>query len=60
VPEAGGQRSTCRTSLAAMRCTHTCRGPITSRVAQNSRHDPAGHIAWASTSILPPSWQTIT
>jgi hypothetical protein len=36
---APSSRSTCRTSLAAMRRTQTCRGPITSRVAQNSKHD---------------------
>jgi hypothetical protein len=33
---------------------------VTSRVAQNSKHDPVGHIDAASTSTLLPSWQTIT
>jgi hypothetical protein len=33
---------------------------MTSKVAQNSRHDPDGHIDSASTSILSPSRQTIT
>jgi hypothetical protein len=27
-----------------MRCTQTCRGPMTSTVAQNSSDEPAGHI----------------
>jgi hypothetical protein len=53
-------RSTCRTSLAAMRRTQICRGPMTSTVAQNSSDAPRGHIDSASTSILRPSWQTIT
>jgi hypothetical protein len=53
-------RSTWRTSLAAMRRTQRCRGPMTSTVAQNSREDPEGHIDSASTSILRSSWQTIT
>ena len=57
---APSSRSTCRTSLAAMRRTQTWRGPMTSRVAQNSTHDPVGHIDSASTSILPSSWQTMT
>jgi hypothetical protein len=56
---APSSRSTCRTSLDAMRRTHTCRGPITSKVAQNSRHDPAGHIDSASTSIRLTSWHTM-
>jgi hypothetical protein len=51
---APSSRSTCLTSLAAMRRTQTCRGPITSKVAQNSKHDPPGHIDSASTSILLP------
>jgi hypothetical protein len=46
--------------LAAIRLTQTWRGPMTSTVAQNSKHDPDGHIDSASTSILPPSWQTMT
>jgi hypothetical protein len=33
---------------------------MTSTVAQNSSDDPDGHIDSASTSILRPSWQTIT
>jgi uncharacterized cupredoxin-like copper-binding protein len=46
-----------RTSLAAIRRTQTCRGPMTSTVAQNSKPDPAGHMASASTSIRRPSWR---
>jgi hypothetical protein len=38
-------RSTCRISLAAMVCTQTCRGTMTSRVVQNSSDDPAGSCA---------------
>jgi hypothetical protein len=33
---APSSRSTCRTSLAAVRPTQTCHGPMTSRVAHDS------------------------
>jgi hypothetical protein len=47
---APSSRSTCRTSLDAMRRTQTCRGLMNpSTVAQNSREDPLGHIPSAST-----------
>jgi hypothetical protein len=41
---APSSRSTCRTSLAAIRRTQRCRGPMTCTVAQNSSDEPTGHI----------------